>query len=57
MNTQQIMRYIFVKIRSFSIFSCVIKIKNVMNMQKKKIVCTLEMLRLFVFLVWKCIEI
>ena len=57
MNTQQIMRYIFVKIRSFCIFSCVIKIKNVMNVQKKKIVCTLEMLRLFVFLVWKCIEI
>ena len=57
MNTQQIMRYIFVKIRSFSIFSCIIKIKNVMNVQKKKIVCTLEMLRLFVFLVWKCIEI
>ena len=28
-----------------------------MNVQKKKIVCTLEMLRLFVFLVWKCIEI
>ena len=57
MNTQQIMRYIFVKIRSFSIFSCVIKIKSVMNVEKKKIVCTLEMLRLFVFLVWKCIEI
>lgn len=56
MNTQQIMRYIFVKIRSFSIFSCTIKIKNVMNVQKK-IVCTLEMLRLFVFLVWKFIEI
>lgn len=27
-----------------------------MNVQKKKIVCTLEMLRLFVFLVWKCVE-
>ena len=26
-----------------------------MNVQKKKIVCTLEMLRLFVFLVWKCL--
>ncbi len=35
MNTQQIMRYIFVKIRSFSIVSCVIKIKNVYLQQIK----------------------